>query len=164
MYAPTAASPAAKEQPRRLARSQAAAKRAQDRGVAARIVQLRPQDILPVEAGTHRGGGLAIGPPRRALADRRERTPPGRRRGLPAPPEGRRERVVGAAFAPLVRRVEGGLALREGGARDPGGFGGDGRERQGAEQHVPPGGEATTTTRQSSHAPLATPTPHRKAP
>ena len=39
-----------------------------------------------------------------------------------------------------------GVALREGGAGDAGGLGGDGRERPGQQHREPPGGEATRTT------------------
>jgi len=63
----------------------------------------------------------------------------------PPTPEERREGIVSAGLAQFVCRAQGGMALREGGVRDPGGLGGDRRERLRAQQHEPPGGGAAIT-------------------
>jgi len=138
------------EQPLRRTCGEAAPERAQDRGVAARVGELQPQHVLPVEPRAHRVGGLAVRQSLRALQDRRQRQPPRGARGLAAPSEERREGVVGEH---LAERIGGGqvrVALGEGGARDAGGLGGDRRERLEAQHHDPPGG-ATTMTPSASY-------------
>lgn len=66
-----------------FARDQAAAERAQGLGVEARIVQLQPQDVLPIQAGTHGVGRPAIGQALRELQGRRERDRHGASAGGP---------------------------------------------------------------------------------
>jgi len=133
---------------------EAAAELAEDRGVEARVVDVQPQHVLPVEPRAHRVGGLPVREPLRELQDRRQREPPGRERGLAAAPEERREGIIGEKLPELVRSAQKGVALREGGAGDPGGLGGDRRERLGAQHHDPLGGATTMTASAAYQATL----------
>ncbi len=112
----------------------------------ARVADVQPQDILPVQAGVHGVGGLAVGQPRGELQDRREREPPRSQGGLPAPPEERRERVISEDLAERIRRMQIRMAFREGRAGDPDGGGGDGRQWPWREHRPPPADEETQTT------------------
>jgi hypothetical protein len=89
---------------------------AQHRVVEARIGQLEAEQILPVDAGTHRLGGPTVG---EVLAELQQGDPgqtPGRQARLAALGEQVGEIRVGEDGAELVAQLEKRVALAEGGS------------------------------------------------
>ncbi len=110
---PTAHEQLLKQPLHRTALDQPGAELAQYRGIKARIGQLETEQILPVDPGPHRLGGLPVGQPLGELHDRHERQPP-RALSRPSPHgEQRAEALVIVESAEHVPHLHVDVALRK---------------------------------------------------
>jgi hypothetical protein len=118
-----------------LPRRQARAKFAQHGVIEARIGQLQPEQILPVQASPHGVGRRAIGQVFHELEHRRPGQAPGRLGRLPAPGEQVGEPLVRVQRTQGIghRQTEG--AVRKGGTGDAASFLGNLEDRTGLERH-----------------------------
>src|SRR3954463_13649808 len=103
-----------------------------------RAGQLEPERVLPVDAGAHRVGGLAVAEVLEELEDRDQRQPPRREPGLAPGGIELAEVPVLVEGAELVAQPRDHGALGEGGAGDARGLGGDLADRFGMQAHGPP--------------------------
>ena len=122
----------------RPARDEAGAELGQRAEVEPRIGQLEPERVLPVDAGAHRVGGLAVAEVLEELEDRDQRQPPRREPGLAPGGIEPAEVLVLVEGAELVAQPRDHGALGEGGAGDARGLGGDLADRFGMQAHGPP--------------------------
>jgi hypothetical protein len=99
-------------------RPQAVAELAEDRVVEAGVVQLQAQRVLPVDAGAHRVGRLAVRQALRELHQRHQGELRRGERGLAEEREERGELPIGVEAAQLVVHPQVGVALGERGPRD----------------------------------------------
>ena len=117
---------------------QARAELAQHRVVEARVGQLEPEQVLPVDPRPHRLGGPPVGQVLAELQDGDQRQPPRWQARLAELGEQVGEVRVGEDGAELVAQPEQGVALAEGGPRDARRLLGHGLDQGGFERHGRP--------------------------
>ena len=117
---------------------QPGAELAQHRGIKARIGQLEAKQVLPIDPGAHRLGGLSIGQVFAELQQGDQGQPPRREPGLAALREEVGEVRVGEDGAEFIAQLEERIALAEGGSRDARGLRGHGLDRAGLKGHGRP--------------------------
>jgi hypothetical protein len=93
---------------------QPGAELAQHSAVEAGIGEFESAHVLPVDAGPHRVGGLAIGQVFGVLEEGDQRQPPGHFRRLPTRRQQRRKRRIGKDWADLVAQTQIKMAMRKG--------------------------------------------------
>ncbi len=110
------------EEPLRVALDQPRAELDEHRGIEARVVQVTPQEVLPVDAAAHGVGRLPIRQPLPKLEERHQRQSPRCERRLPMRRGEGREGLIGEQRAEFVCQTEVDLPFGEGGTGNAGGI------------------------------------------
>jgi len=106
--------------------------------VEARVGQLQAEQVLPVDAGAHRLGRLAVGQVLAELEQGDQRQAPRRQARLAEPGEQVGEVGISEDGAELVPQLQERVALTKGRARDARRLLGHGLDRAGLERHDRP--------------------------
>ncbi len=128
---------------------QAGAKLAEHAVIEARVGQLQPQQILPVEATAHGVGGLAVREMLGKLQQDDSGQPPGSFGGLPPLGIQGGKRFILEEGGELIAQGEIRVAFGKGGAGDARGLHRHGLERFGTQRHGPTPDQSTRQTRLS---------------